>query len=135
MIISSEKFTTKSGLTGVVKNIGIDYPDEQMKQRFKKLGVNTDWFCGYIIIPKTNPLYAKIDSAKNVDDIVIDVHGGVTYYEPVDKFDEDIKIDGIVIGFDCNHAGDITEIQNREYTIAEIERIAQQLMQLEEVPA
>ncbi len=54
---------------------------------------NTGAWCGYVILPKSNPFY-DLDHL-NKDLSMINVHGGLTYS----------NADG-VFGFDCSHYGD-----------------------------
>lgn len=65
-------------------------------------------------------------------DILIDVHGGVTYSGG--NNDYPVKADNIWwFGFDCSHDGDdAVGGQSLEYCIAECESMAQQLSQLHE---
>ena len=50
--------------------------------------------CGYVLIGKTHPYWAQ-------EGIDLDVHGGVTY------------TDGIKVGFDCAHAGDLMPARHK----------------------
>jgi hypothetical protein len=62
-------------------------------------------WCGYVGIPKDNPILADIDDINDedymnmdYDNIPLDVHGGLTY----GKLVEDLYW----VGFDCAHLGD-----------------------------
>lgn len=117
--LETTKFVTKTGLIGIVKHLDLEIPSEQM-ELFKHC--NTNWFCGYVIIPTNHPFYGK-----DYSEINIDVHGGLTYSSDVKDFDT-ILMDGWVFGFDCNHFSDTPEVQNKEFTMSEVEKLAKQLI-------
>jgi len=63
--------------------------------------------CGYVAIPLGHPYYQK-----NIDEIPLDVHGGITW---ASHSDQDLCFSNMCegidsfwwIGFDCGHAGDL----------------------------
>lgn len=57
--------------------------------------------CGYVKLPDNYPL--KKEWNDDYDKIPVEVHGGVTFYRPMN---EDIK-DERWVGFDCVHSGDL----------------------------
>jgi hypothetical protein len=83
--------------------IGIVYLADHMK--------TTRYHNGYVILPKGHP-----SEGKNYDDIKIDVHGGLTFGERLNKKDAhwlpaDLveEADGrSMYGFDCAHLNDST---------------------------
>jgi hypothetical protein len=70
------------------------------------------WYCGYLDMPIGHPWHGL-----GYDDIEAEVHGGLTYSN------------GARIGFDCNHHGDSTAVQNIEYVRNELESLAKQAIQ------
>ena len=65
------------------------------------------WRCGYYW------------TDKSMDPAVIDVHGGVTFYEE--------EGDGWIYGFDCCHSWDRFAPKSLEYVVAQIEDMVKQV--------
>jgi len=83
----------------------------------------TTWYCGYVTLNKTHPLYDvdDIESTFCEELTSLDVHGGITYSNRTDK--------ELVIGFDQNHSSDHNSTINDDavYVTNEIHRLADQL--------
>jgi hypothetical protein len=118
--LETYKFTTKSGLIGIVKHFAFDIPENT------EISINTNWFCGYVLIPENHPYVGKTWN----DYLLLNVHGGITFNDYAENFEPTANIDGYVFGFDCNHCNDDPEIQDREYTINEVENLARQLSEI-----
>jgi len=83
--------------------------------------------CGYVGIPKDHIAYDK-----NYNDLLIEVHGGLTYGE--------VEDDGLCwFGFDCIHAGDkgvglLSNLKGHFWTLEEVveetEKMAKQFAEL-----
>jgi len=90
-------------------------------------GIKHGWGNGYVIIPKGHPLHGK-----HYDDIDVEVHGGLTFSEPVKELDwpEISKKDksGWVIGFDTAHADDDCYSWPEQRVKSETEYLLKQLM-------
>jgi len=77
-------------------------------------------YCGYVGIPKSNPLYRKISNfggnvsykAHTLVEEVLDIyaHGGITFTGHMKEWDKDY----FFIGFDCAHMGDASGIKEIE---------------------
>ncbi len=101
------------------------YPDEAMKQ-MKKIDIKFggrplsryDWYCGYVAFPG---LTTEMKSELELDNI--SVHGGPTYLNQQEG--------ALVIGFDCNHAGDVDrpEVEDIDWLTKETEQMADQLIE------
>ena len=73
-------------------------------------------YCGYVGIPKSNPLYAKVSdfggnaykahTSLEEEELDIYAHGGITFTGHMKEWDKDY----FFIGFDCAHMGDATRI-------------------------
>lgn len=84
------------------------------------------WYCGYVSIPKSSPLYGvDID-----DDVIylIDVHGGITY---ADNLAPEYEEDEFFLGFDCNHYGDNPSVQNKDFVLSECKKLVDQIIDLD----
>lgn len=79
-------------------------------------GLN-EWYCGYAVLPENHVLY---DAESEFDERIvnIDVHGGITY------------MNNHEIGFDCMHYGDNIINCNKEFVIAEIHKMIDQLIEM-----
>lgn len=86
--------------------------------------VNTFWYCGYVVIPKTHPYYG-VDYNDLVD--LFDVHGGLTYSGELDEVGE------WVLGFDCNHADDNPFCEDQYYTLEECLRLVEQIIKAQNI--
>ena len=74
-------------------------------------------YCGYVGIPKSNPLYAKVSdfggnaykahTSLEEEELDIYAHGGITYTGGVKQWGKDY----FFIGFDCAHMSDATGIR------------------------
>lgn len=92
--------------------------------------------CGYVGVPAGHPLYkvAYTDCVKDSETLesLIDIHGGVTFTDFIEDFDE------WFIGFDCAHLGDKTAfwedgvLRSKGYVIQECESLSEQIAKLEE---
>jgi len=77
-------------------------------------------YCGYVGIPKSNPLYAKVsdfgghvtsgEKAYTLEVLDIYAHGGITFTGHMKEWDKDY----FFIGFDCAHMGDASGIKEIE---------------------
>lgn len=85
---------------------------------------NSYWYCGYVVIPKDSPFYG-VDYEDLEDDIW--VHGGLTFSGRIEG------VEGYLLGFDCNHGGDNSLVQDEEYTFKECKSLADQIISLEEL--
>lgn len=85
------------------------------------------YWCGYVILPHHHPWHSKSDN------IPVEVHGGLTYYD-----------ENGMIGFDYGHLGDdfsvddelalttpYTVYRDKEYVKSEVTNLAKQLKELE----
>ena len=81
----------------------------------------TDWFCGYVEIPRGHEFY-KVDYSDIYD---IEVHGGLTFSG---RFRENGTY---YIGFDCKHALDNSIEQDAEYVEKECRYLIDQLKEME----
>lgn len=70
------------------------------------------WGNGYVVIPKTSPLFGI-----PYDDISVNVHGGLTFGEISDE------TGNWIIGFDTSHAGDTRITCTKQYVEEETERL------------
>lgn len=61
-------------------------------------------YCGYVIVPDGHPMHKRHYSWEELVEAGVSVHGGVTWQGFANWADDDI--DGYLVGFDCNHAGD-----------------------------
>ena len=73
--------------------------------------------------------YVQSSLNKSYDDLNIEVHGGLTFGDSLEHFNPDLK--GFFYGFDTGHAFDNPEVQDLNYCIRECERLAEQLIKLE----
>lgn len=91
-----------------------------LREKYRELGINLDWYCGYVKIPDTSRFYGV-----GYDELgpFITVHGGLTYSE--------LEDDGYWIGFDCNHFDDNPFTQNKKYTTEQLKYLVDQLWLLE----
>lgn len=82
----------------------------------------TDWFCGYVEIPKGHKYY-EVDYHDVFDKSgeFINVHAGLTFSG---RFEEN---GAYYIGFDCNHALDNSIEQDEDYTERECKYLIDQL--------
>ncbi|MFN0604436.1 hypothetical protein [Facklamia hominis] len=112
------QFTTEVGYTGIIRI------------------ANMEILCGYVVVPQYHPYFEK--SLYNFDDtslLELEVHGGVTFADYIDK-------DIYAIGFDCAHAGDYTPKlgvdlfpqtwKDEAFVRNEIEHLAEQLKEKED---
>lgn len=75
------------------------YINEKVKLMLSRNRVETEWYCGYVGIPKSHILYHISYEKYGEPDIELQVHGGITY--------TCLEKDGLYwIGFDCAHYGD-----------------------------
>ena len=96
------------------------------------LFVKDSHYCAHVAIPKNHTCYAK-----DYDDVLVSVHGGLTYADNTltDLVKETDEL--WVFGFDAAHAGDKTAywddgvFRNAEYMKAECERLSEQLAELD----
>lgn len=72
------------------------------------------WRCGYVVIGKT----------KGINTESIKCHGGITCAE------HHYKLNEFVIGFDCAHWGDSTDVCTLDYCISECESIVEQILEV-----
>ncbi len=84
------------------------------------------WGNGYAIVFKGHPAYEK-----GYDDIDVNVHGGLTFAEPInslnwDEITEEMK-DGWVVGFDTCHYGDTKSKWPKKMVVKETENLKDQL--------
>lgn len=84
---------------------------------------NNYWYCGYVVLPKEHPFHG-MDYELLAP--FIKVHGGLTFSGTL------YGIDGYLVGFDCNHAGDNPYLQDEEYTLKECRDLVDQLIELTE---
>lgn len=82
----------------------------------------TDWFNGYVEIPKNHPLYGR--AYQSLD---FDVHGGLTFSGNL------YGLEGYFIGFDCNHGWDNSLKNDEEYVLIECKSLVHQLISYDEV--
>ena len=85
------------------------------------------WGNGYVLIPKGHPAHGK-----DYDDIMVDVHGGLTFACPAKEWrdQEDLTEDEKecwVVGFDTAHWGDDLRGWPKSRVISETKRLAEQL--------
>lgn len=110
------QFTTKVGYTGII--------------RINRL----DTFCGYIVLPPDHPYFEKCVYEFDEALLELDVHGGITFSDYLDK-------DTYAIGFDCAHAADYvpsrgvapypTTWKDEFFVREELEHLARQLKEKE----
>jgi len=81
-----------------------------------------DYLCGYIGIPEAHALYKD-----DLYDIVVNVHGGITYTNYHHLIPESTLW---YIGFDCAHTGDTPEICDITYVTKQCNLLSRQLAQL-----
>lgn len=88
--------------------------------------------CGYVKVPKESSLFGK-----DMFDIDVDVHGGVTYARDMEKNEW-------WVGFDCAHLYDITpglsehfpydaEYRDMEYVKRECNKLAEQIYRYDDL--
>lgn len=82
----------------------------------------TDWFCGYVEIPKYHEYY-EVDyhDIFDKDGELIDVHGGLSFigrFEPNGAW---------YIGFDCHHLYDNSMIEDEYYAERQCKYLIEQL--------
>lgn len=87
------------------------------------------YWCGYVTIPND---YPKFDYEGEIE-----CHGGITYQESVK--------DGIKIGFDCAHSGDLIDLNNffsdrdvsiyrdKNYVIDQVNYIVSQILEVKSI--
>ena len=85
----------------------------------------TDWFCGYVEIPKDHEFYELdfIDIYRDYEEI--DVHGKINFSG---RFKGNVAW---YIGFDCHHFYDNSMIQDEYYTERQCKYLIDQLKELE----
>ena len=69
-----------------------------------KGSVQHGYRCGYIVLPPDHPWYKKA-----YDDIIVVVHGGLTFDGSIKIIDPSQHTEEWCIGFDCCHAGDTSD--------------------------
>jgi len=104
--------------------------------------------CGYVGVPKDNPLFEK--DYREID-FLIEVHGGLTYSGGGNESKYPVKSDLWWFGYDCAHSGDGKDLLNckpevlkleikfptggvvrtLDYCITECERMAEQINKIE----
>lgn len=95
--------------------------------------INTGWGSGYVLIPPNHKAYGL-----SMDDLntIIDVHGGITFHQPVKSltndrwwfhFDRNKYINHYLLGFDTAHYGDNLENWSKEHVIEETKKLVKQL--------
>lgn len=97
------------GFYYLVRYLGYVAENDGDLQELERFGINPDWYCGYVEIPKGHPLY-KIEYW-DLSDVYHSVHGGLTYSGFL------LDDDRWFIGFDCNHGDDNSLVQNSSYTV------------------
>ena len=80
----------------------------------------TDWYCGYVEIPKGHELYER-DEMEIYHNEDLSVHGGLTFGGELDG------VDGYYIGFDCHHLYDNSIEQDEYYTERQCKYLIDQL--------
>lgn len=84
----------------------------------------TDWFCGYVEMPKGHELYEQ-DEMKIYHNEDLSVHGGLTFGG---RFEEN---GAYYIGFDCHHALDNSIEQDVDYVEEQCKDLIEQLRSLD----
>ena len=79
----------------------------------------SDWWCGYVIIPKGHRFYDK-----GYDDVEIDCHGGLTFSGEL-HIEKSKNHKKYAIGFDFNHCDD--HGGSKEQVIQQCENLIDQL--------
>ena len=74
----------------------------------------TEWFCGYVALPKGHPMHGQ-----DYDNLSVDCHGGLTY--------SNLEGNDWVIGFDCNHTYDNEKVFTEGWLRGECESIIDQV--------
>lgn len=106
-------------------------------------------WCGYVYVPEEHPVNAYDGDAEGRDltmgnPVWLDVHGGVTWHGHMAV--PDGLADGMAVGFDCAHLGDLIpgyvvernhpdvpsvlrdgEYRSSHYVLAEVRKLAQQI--------
>lgn len=117
-IVIREKYR---GYEVIVKRIEWDGDSNFMPYLYD---MNSFWYCGYVVIPKTHPYYG-VDYKDLVD--LFDVHGGLTYSGELDEAGE------WVLGFDCNHIDDNPFREDQYFTLEECLRLVDQIIKAENI--
>ena len=116
------------------KYYGIDYDDIVLA--YEELGMecpimikesksnffNRGWGNGYVLVPEGHKFHGK-----SYYDIDVDVHGGLTFGEVIDKGDDFGWRPGCWIGFDTAHSGDNKETWTKEEVFKETISLFSQL--------
>jgi hypothetical protein len=136
-------FLTRSGLKGYIAHnyrFNSDEEENEYNSKCGRLGLQSDWFCGYVGIPIDSPFWLipynakiRVTWAKNKEikfngfeniqsgefrlESILDCHGGLTF--------SDDQMSQFSLGFDRDHDGDggITE----EYVKYDVENLAVQI--------
>ncbi len=94
------------------------------------MGFSSGYGNGYVIIPKGHAMHGK-----HYDDIPVDVHGGLTFGQPVSDLSdwdeiENESSDSWVVGFDTCHYGDNKENWCKENVKKELDNLEKQLQKI-----
>lgn len=117
-IVIREKYR---GYEVIVKRIEWDGDSNFMPYLYD---MNSFWYCGYVVIPKTHPYYG-VDYEDLVD--LFDVHGGLTYSGRLYEVGE------WVLGFDCNQADDNPFREDQYYTLEECLSLVDQIIKAQNI--
>lgn len=122
---------TKVGYEAVIVKNSFTANLKNLKIKNKKLDfLPLEWYCGYVIIPKTHPLYLK-EYFDFENEYILSVHGGITFSGFLDWLSEPSN-KNYALGFDCNHADDNMKKCNLAYVKKQCEYLAEQLKRIEE---
>ena len=115
-----EKIITKAGYIGFIVLNGV----KDIPASIQAIDMEMQWYSGYVLVQENNKYHGK-----EYCDVDIDVHGGLTFSCAAEKcqLTAQEKLSGTVFGFDCAHCYDTIAKCNKEYVIAEIEKLAEQL--------
>ena len=98
-------------MRGVIIEDGGHYKGYDYLITFNDMGFR----CGYVAISPDHPFYNKnlTGYSDNEEDFLIDVHGGITFFEKHSMAELLVKhpCEDKWIGFDCGHAGDLMDLE------------------------
>lgn len=113
MIIASREYR---GYTYIIRRLRYVYPEEAYP-------TNTEWYCGYAVIPPDDRLYEINESNEILEEF--NVHGGISFTGQLEEVG-----DAFLIGFDCNHARDDIHEQDIFYVDRECKNLIDQIIEL-----
>lgn len=113
MIVLSQEYR---GYTYIIRRLRYVYPEEAYP-------TNTQWYCGYAVIPPDDRLYGINESNEILEEF--NVHGGISFVGQL----EEVR-DAFLLGFDCNHARDDIHEQDIFYAERECKNLIDQIIEL-----